>query len=135
MKRQTVSLTDEENDELWDGQISIGSNSQKFIIDFDSLCFDIPLFRLVGLCLSFAQIAQVAHRTYGSLRPTALALPVPQRASTILQPPQRQRRNPELFRSNTVTERLFLVQSLQMMVSIFIEGTFFRVMHAKGISQ
>ncbi|KAJ3806810.1 acid protease [Lentinula aff. lateritia] len=36
IKRQAVPLTDENNGELWDGQISIGSNDQKFIIDFDT---------------------------------------------------------------------------------------------------
>ncbi|KAJ3715899.1 acid protease [Lentinula guzmanii] len=36
IKRQSVPLTDENNDELWDGQISIGSNAQEFIIDFDT---------------------------------------------------------------------------------------------------
>ncbi|KAJ3963882.1 protease [Lentinula raphanica] len=36
VKRQSESLTDENNDELWDGQISIGSSSQEFLIDFDT---------------------------------------------------------------------------------------------------
>ncbi|KAJ4479071.1 acid protease [Lentinula aciculospora] len=36
VKRQSVPLKDENNDELWDGQISVGSNAQKFSIDFDT---------------------------------------------------------------------------------------------------
>jgi len=35
-RRQAESLTDEEDDEEWAGTISIGSNSQKFLIDFDT---------------------------------------------------------------------------------------------------
>jgi len=36
MKRQAVPLNDEEQEQYWDGPISIGSNSQHFIIDFDT---------------------------------------------------------------------------------------------------
>ena len=35
-KRQSESLTDEENDLEWAGTISIGSPAQKFLIDFDT---------------------------------------------------------------------------------------------------
>jgi cathepsin D len=35
-KRGGVSLKNEDNDELWDGPISIGSNQQKFVVDFDT---------------------------------------------------------------------------------------------------
>jgi cathepsin D len=35
-KRQKESLTDEENDTEWAGTVTIGSNGQQFLIDFDS---------------------------------------------------------------------------------------------------
>ncbi|EJF55819.1 acid protease [Dichomitus squalens LYAD-421 SS1] len=35
-KRQSESLTDEDNDEEWAGKISIGTPAQKFLIDFDT---------------------------------------------------------------------------------------------------
>ncbi|KAJ3992532.1 acid protease [Lentinula boryana] len=49
IKRQSVPLTDENNDELWDGQISIGSNAQEFIIDFDSPSLNFECFHLTYL--------------------------------------------------------------------------------------
>ena len=36
IKRQSESLTDEENDLEWAGTISIGTPAQKFLIDFDT---------------------------------------------------------------------------------------------------
>ena len=35
-KRQSESLTDEDDDEEWAGTISIGTPAQKFLIDFDT---------------------------------------------------------------------------------------------------
>ena len=35
-KRQSEALTDEEDDTEWAGSITIGSNKQKFLIDFDT---------------------------------------------------------------------------------------------------
>lgn len=35
-KRQNEALTDQEDDAEWTGSISIGSNKQKFVIDFDT---------------------------------------------------------------------------------------------------
>ena len=35
-KRQHLPLTPEENDIAWTGEISIGSNNQKFMVDFDT---------------------------------------------------------------------------------------------------
>jgi len=35
-KRQSEALTDQNQDEEWTGSVSIGSNSQKFVIDFDT---------------------------------------------------------------------------------------------------
>ena len=36
MKRAGVSLTDQQNDLEWTGQVAIGTNNQKFTIDFDT---------------------------------------------------------------------------------------------------
>ncbi|KAI0792602.1 acid protease [Abortiporus biennis] len=36
VKRQSESLTDQENDEEWTGATTIGSNNQPFVIDFDT---------------------------------------------------------------------------------------------------
>jgi cathepsin D len=36
VKRQSETLTDEEDDLEWAGTISVGTPAQKFLIDFDS---------------------------------------------------------------------------------------------------
>ena len=41
-KRQSESLTDEEDDEEWAGKITIGTPAQSFLIDFDSTSFTRP---------------------------------------------------------------------------------------------
>ena len=36
VKRDGVDLTDQENDTLWTGEITIGTDDQKFVVDFDT---------------------------------------------------------------------------------------------------
>ena len=36
LKRDGVPLTDQENDLLWTGEISIGTDDQTFVVDFDT---------------------------------------------------------------------------------------------------
>ena len=43
-KRQAESLEDENQDTEWAGDITIGSDDQKFLIDFDSASFISPIF-------------------------------------------------------------------------------------------
>jgi cathepsin D len=51
-KRQSESLTDEEDDEEWAGKISIGTPAQSFLIDFDSKSFATSLPYQQLICCS-----------------------------------------------------------------------------------
>ena len=41
-RRQSESLTDENHDEYWAGNIGIGTQPQQFFVDFDSTCLYAP---------------------------------------------------------------------------------------------